>query len=303
MPARPARSQISYRVWIGIIVFLAVLLLGALFLLSQSDAGSDPLPTLVSFPASATPLALSESTRQPDATVTPSPDQAAASVNQSAATSTEAAAIATLAPSATVTDTIEPATVTPSATVTDTSPVVVSSATPIIPLIRQTRIASTPSTEATSAAPTASATGVTPIPTATGAPVTQPEGSPFSGTLEIGSGTLYVLQVERNASARLQQAGITLPALASGQEWVLLEMMFVCPNGVQCSPGIRQIALRGASGQQYTPTNRAAIEPIFTVTSTLSGQTWGYLVFISQRSENPLWVTISAASGNFYYGG
>jgi hypothetical protein len=295
MPARPAQNLRAYALWIAIIVLLAALLIVALVLFSSARSSSiAPLPTLVSFPATATDA--------PPATQTlivPSATQTAITPSETSVPATLAVSVTPLPASSTP--------VTPQS-VTETTPEAAAEnqSSPVNAQPQPTSLPAQPPNQPATALPTVAASPVPQTATAaptSSAPITQPDGEPFQGALAIAGGQLYVLQIERNAGERLRQAGITPPPISSTQEWVLVEMMFLCPAGVQCSLTTFQIQLQGASGQQYLQSTGITIEPAFRSGQNMQGQSWGYLAFISQRSERALWVTITGGDRSFYYNG
>jgi hypothetical protein len=303
MSKRPTLSP-SYALLIGAICFSAGLLVSSLLWVLTSERPEDVLPTLVSFPATETGTPPISPTAQATATSTISAPEIvitdSISQAESVATMTDSP---TIAPSATITPTAQ-ASSTTSATITSSpQPVPQQNLLPGATVQNSSQtviVIATPTVQPPTALPSAT---IAVIASATPqADTPAPEVAPFDETLEIGGGRFYVLQIERDAARRMQESGTIPPAIPTNQEWVLVELMYLCPANASCQlPGL-QIQLFGSSGTAYTVAT-VNVEPAFRISENVSGQVWGFLAFTPLRSEQQVWLSIGADERNSQNGG
>lgn len=158
-----------------------------------------------------------------------------------------------------------------------------------------------PSTQFTptsnSSAPLATATPNTPS-----APIAPGQGVPLATSLNIGTGEMRVISVNRPGTAFITELGGNAVNPPAGQEWVVVEALLICASTDNCAPQTENLRIVSASGGSYSPAPNFNVPLLFNTNGYAMGQVWGYLGFLVPATETGLSLVLTQGGQSYTFG-
>lgn len=315
--SRGAAPASRWLLVLGALVLVGVLgALGFLLLSGGDDSSETPvgdLPTRVA-------LATETTTPSPSPTPTASPTETSSTTPSVTVVPTQPAPDATATPEPPVSVVIRRPPTQENAETSETPvegllPTAVSPAAlltaALIPVATQAALIPTLEPGVTAIPVETIAAQITAMPTITDMPpelsatpnpnIPTPEGAIlYRSEYRIDVGRLRILQASFPASAAIAElTGRTPPNPPANQSWVLVELLVICDPGATCLFPMTTFEILGGSQTVYTLASAVTVDPVFGRESAV-GQSWGYLVFAVNNSEQALWLVMRQPDGNQY---
>jgi hypothetical protein len=144
--------------------------------------------------------------------------------------------------------------------------------------------------------PTLAPTAIPPSPTS----VPPGDAAPLNIPVNIGSGQMRVISVNRPGEAFIRDLGGSAPNPPANHAWVVVEVLLICASESSCAP-TNAMQVIGSSGTAYNPGAGFSLDPPFGASSYLNGQVWGYLGFLIPNNESQLQLVLTEGGTTYRF--
>ncbi|MEO8611540.1 MAG: hypothetical protein ABI690_26820 [Chloroflexota bacterium] len=127
-------------------------------------------------------------------------------------------------------------------------------------------------------------------------------GVAIGTALDIGTGSMRVVSLNRPGSSFITEMGGQAAAVPTGQDWVVVEVIVICAGKTNCAPSLSDLHVVSASGATYAPAPDFSMPQLFGPGAFTLGQVWGYMGFRVPTSDAGLSLVLSQGDKTYRFG-